>query len=258
MAATIDKELGQLAAERERLQPLEVNLQAATARTARARAGRSKAKEKKAQAAKELRSQMEAFKAAEREVEEAEAKLCAAEAAATAKRSETKVTGVQQAVDLLHQTATERCGDSPVAAQVAAALPQIAQLLGAITAPGGSGGCNGDQPTERAAASGSGGGGEGSSGGGTAHPVFAVCGATADKNLRTLPLPQRPSAVVGTAADPAPEPPSEGASSEMFAGGRVDGEVDVGNGARPNDENDGNLLAEAAAALGDAAEDKEL
>ncbi len=135
MLEVIDRELEQLSTEREKLQPLKVNLQAAAGRTAHARAALAKAEEKLTQAASELRAQMDKYRAADKEVADAEAKLSAAEAAATARRTEVKLGSVQEAVELLRQTASDKCGDTPVAAQVAAALQQIANLLGAVTAP---------------------------------------------------------------------------------------------------------------------------
>ncbi len=226
MVATIDKELEHLSAERERLQPLEVNLQAAAGRTANARAALAKAKEKRTQAAKELRTQIEAFKSAEKEVAEAEAKLLAAEAAA----------------------------------QVAAALQQIANVLGAITtatagaAPTGAEGKTGEA-AEQTQAGGDGGGINGKGSG--CHPVFAVCGSTDAKSRRTLPLPQEPAALVGGAADDGAHVQSGGCDgNELFAGGTVAGEVSMGN-AGPSGGDDGEeLLAQAAAVLGD--EDSQL
>ncbi len=55
IVATLDSELATLASERERLQPLEVNLQAAAGRTAHARAHLAKIKEKREAAARALR-----------------------------------------------------------------------------------------------------------------------------------------------------------------------------------------------------------
>ncbi len=253
MVAAIDAELEQLSAEREKLQPLEVNLQAAAGRTANARASLAKAKERKTQVAKILRAQIEAYKTAEKEVAEAEAKLQAAEAAATAKRTEAKVTGVQEAVELLQQTAATKCGDS-VAAQVAAALQQIANLLGAVAAAttgdadtddGGGGRIT--EATEQATEA-TGGGADGKGRG--HHAVFTVCGDSGSKHRRTLPLPQEPAALVGVVANATTDERVGDGNGEQFAGGSVDGEVCMGNGASGTDDGD-DLLVQAAAALGD-------
>ncbi len=250
MVATIDKELEMLASERERLQPLEVNLQAAAGRTAHARAALAKAKEKKTQAAKELRARIDAFKSAEKDVAEAEAKLTAAEAAATAKRTEVKATGVAEAVELLQQATAAKCGDSAVAAQLAAALQQIADVLGAITTPAAPAASGSGETTESAAADG-GGKGEGGGAERERHPVFAVCGSSEAKSRRTLPLPQNPAAVAGDAGGHvALELPGANDGAERYAGGAVDGEVDMGMDAPAVDSED-TLLAQAAAVLGD-------
>ncbi len=261
----IDKELAKLASEREKLQPLEVNLQAAAGRTANARAALSKAKEKKAMAAKELREYMERYKAAEKEVSDAETRLSAAEAAATAKRTDAKApTTVQQAMEVLHQTATSRCGDTAVAAQVSAALQQIADILGAITAPtdaataeatgnGADGAATGTPPQRVDSTAG---GSTGEKGKGGTHPVFAVCGATENKSRRTVPSQQSLAAYTGP-GDPAGRDQRDDSAgdgtnsgqSELYAGGAVDGEVTMG--ASRDDSEPTELLSQAAALLGD-------
>ncbi len=192
MLEAIDKELEGLAAEREKLQPLEVNFQAAAGRTAHARASLAKAKERKAQAAKELRTYMDKYRSAEKEVADAEAKLSATEAAATAKRTEIKLGSVQDAVELLQKTASDTCGDAAVAAQVASALQQIANLLGAITKPS-PGSATGDDKGGHSQVQSSDEGSEVGTGKGLANPVFAVCGATEGKTRRTLPPRQHPN-----------------------------------------------------------------
>ncbi len=253
MVAAIDAELEQLATEREKLQPLEVNLQAAAGRTANARASLSKAKEKRTQAAKELRTYIEAYKAAEKDVAEAEAKLLAAEAAATARRSEAKVAGVQEAVELLRQTAAARCGDTTVAAQVAAALQQIADVLGAITPPGKPTADDGGGEKTAAAAENAPKGGEenGTRGKGGHHPVFAVCGDSEAKSRRTLPLPQQPAALVGAVPRDAADGSGGDSGNEQYAGGAVDGEINMEVAGPTGGEMGDDLLAQAAAVLGD-------
>ncbi len=227
MVATIDQELEALSSEREKLQPLEVNLQAAAGRTAHARAALAKAKEKKAQAAKELRSQIESFTAAEKVVADAAARLSAAEAAATAKRTEVKATGVAEAVELLQSATVSKCGgDSAIAAQVAAALQQIASVLGAVTAAttaktavDGDGTAGGGQDST------CNGKGEGGGASGKQHPVFAVCGSTDSKKCRTMPLPQEPVALAGGVPNVDSGEHGSGSGTELFAGGAVEGEV---------------------------------
>ncbi len=266
LVEAIDQELSKLAAEREKLQPLEVNLQAAAGRTANARAALSKAREKRNQAAKDLRDYMERYKAADKEVSEAEARLCAAEAAATAKRADAKSPTVQEAMEVLQQTAAAKCIDASVAAQVSAALQQIANIIGAITAPvaaAGTGNANGkgegteEQSQSQPQPQPAGGAADGSTGdNGGAHPVFAVCGSTQNKSRRTLSGQQHPAAHTGP-GDPeqrqcgaAPAPVAS--QTELYAGGAVDGEVCM-DGEQPSD--DCNLLSQAAAVLGDSADD---
>ncbi len=260
----IDQELSKLAAEREKLQPLEVNLQAAAGRTANARAALSKAKEKRTLAAKELRDYMERYKAADKEVSEAETRLSAAEAAATAKRADAKSPTVQEAMEVLHQTAASQCGDATIAAQVSAALQQIANILGAITRPtaaatdestsGGAGGASGEQP-QRISGEAADGDGTGDKGKGGAHPVFAACGATENKSRRTMASQQSPVAHSGP-SDAAERgqrgaPPGAGANqTELFAGGAVDGEVVMGAGGGERESTEA-LLSQAAALLDD-------
>ncbi len=240
MLEAIDRELESLAAEREKLQPLEVNLQAAAGRTAHARAFLAKAKERKVQAAKELRTCMDKYRNADKEVAEAEAKLSAAEAAATAKRTEVKLGSVQDAVELLRKTATDKCGDSAVSAQVASALQQIADLLGAITTPSpgmATGGDGGGQQNEQAAE-------------GPSHPVFAVCGATDGKTRRTLPPRQHPAAHAvspGGGGDNG----GGGVQQQRNDGGPHDGDVVMEAAPSNADEGADDLLSQAAAALAD-------
>ncbi len=199
MLAFVYHELGQLAAEREHLQPLEVNLQAAAGKTAHAKATLAKARERKDAAAKELRARIDAFKEAEKEVADAEDKLRTAEAAATAKRSDTKITGVQEAVDFLQKTATERVGDDAMAGQVAAALQQIAQLLGTLAA--GPAAERDNQGEKNAAATGAA-EKNGGAGSGAAHSVFAVCGASKDGKGGGVPVqPQNPAALAHPVAN---------------------------------------------------------
>ncbi len=265
MVDAIDQELARLAAEREKLQPLEVNLQAAAGRTANARAALSKAKEKRTLAAKELRDYMERYKTADKEVTEAEARLSAAEAAATAKRADAKSPTVQEAMEVLHQTAASKCGDETIAAQVSAALQQIANILGAITMPtadattectsGGAGETSGQSP-QRAGGEAADGNGTGNPSKGGTHPVFAVCGATENKSRRTTPCQRNPAAHSGPndAAERSVRdaPPGDSASqTEQFAGGAVDGEVVMETGEGGGDATEG-LLSQAAALLDDA------
>ncbi len=261
LVSAIDEELTKLASEREKLQPLEVNLQAAAGRTANARAALSKAKEKRTLAAKELREYMERYKAADKEVSEAETRLSAAEAAATAKRADAKSPTVQQAMEVLHHTATSKCTDAAVAAQVSAALQQIADILGAITAPTATATANGTGDGTEGAASGTSpqqvgstaADSAGEKGKGGPHPVFAVCGATENKSRRTVASQRNPVAHSGPGDHAERGQRDTGADSgqpELFAGGAVDGEVTMGAGrddAEPND----NLLSQAAALLED-------
>ncbi len=260
MLSVIDEELAKLGSERERLQPLEVNLQAAAGRTAHARAALSKAKEKRTVAAGELRAQMEKYKIADKEVADAEAKLAAAEAAATAKRSEVKLAGVDDAVELLRQAATAQCGDTVVASQVAAALQQIAGLLGAATAA--------PRPETAAAEDGDAGGdpqrrepsgkAKGDSVSGDrqqeCHAVFAACGANDAKSRRVCgpPAQQSPAAHAAPPGSADCNGDNGSGGTEAYAGGAVDGEISMGTDA-PSDEP--NLLQQAAAVLGDGADE---
>ncbi len=199
---------------------------------------------------------MEAFKAAEKDVADAEAKLSAAEAAATAKRTEVKATGVQVAVELLQQAAATKCGDSALAAQVAAALQQIANVRGAITAPTAAAAATDESAGASTGAppAGKEGKGEGSGAGEEKHLVSAVRGDTDAKSRRTLPLPQEPVALVGPAVAPDPGTQSvhgTGSGHDQFAGGAVDGEVVMGTEPHAGEGSDEGLLSQAAAALGD-------
>ncbi len=260
MLAFIDEELQKLAAEREKLQPLEVNLQAAAGRTAHARAALAKAKEKRTAAASELRASMAKYKLADKEVSEAEAKLASAEAAATARRTGAKLVGIDDAVELLRQAAALQCEDATVAAQVASALQQIAGLLGKAEAAaaastaadnGGSedAGTTGPQTANREQPPGTTGDAEPQP---VRHTVFAACGGSGAKSRRIdgPPTQQSPAAHV--------PPPSGGVGDgggteqpEVFAGGAVDGEVQMG-GEGPADDD---LLSQAAAALGNEGDD---
>ncbi len=258
MLATIDSELAQLSAERETLQPLEVNLQAAAGKTAHARAALAKAREKRDQAARDLRAKIDAYKDTEREVKEAEDKLRAAEAAATAKRSET-VGGVQEAVGLLQKVATEKCGEGPVAERVTSALLEIAKLLGTAAvdqgeaSPGDGGGC-----------ADTGGGSCGKGTGAHARPPETSSGdARPDsKKHRTNPPQQnhvevtsKPAATDGDAG----KQPTAGDGNGFAGSGAIDGEITMGtdacgaHGKEPGDD----LLSAAEAVLADS-EDKEL
>ncbi len=257
MLSFIDEELQKLAAEREKLQPLEVNLQAAAGRTAHARAALAKAKEKRAAAASELRTAMEKYKQADKDVQDAESKLASAEAAATAKRTEIKLTGVEDAVDLLRQVATVQCGDEAVAAQVTAALQQIANLLGGAAAAashapttcgGSSDSATGAQTTAENPPPAS---AEQAESQQVRHAVFAACGGNGNKSRRVdgPPTPQNPAAHAsppGGGGDG-----SNGARDELYAGGAVDGEVQMGNSAVA----DGDLLSQATNLLGDGGDD---
>ncbi len=257
MVDAIDQELAKLAAEREKLQPLEVNLQAAAGRTANARAALSKAKEKRTLAAKDLREYMERYKAADKEVSDAEARLSAAEAAATAKRADAKSPTVQEAMEVLHQTAASKCVDASVAAQVSAALQQIANILGAITAPAATAdaghassnadGASGELPQPAGGASTDG----NDNGKGGEHPVFAVCGSTENKSRRTIPSQQHPAAHTGP-GDAEQRQREAPPATELFAGGAVDGEVTMGSG-RDDGATTEALLSQAAALLNEDA-----
>ncbi len=264
MLSVIDSELAKLASERERLQPLEINLQAAAGRTANARASLAKAREKKETAARELRSRLDAFREAEKEVKEAEEKLRATEAAATAKRGEAKISGVQDAVDFLQQTAAAKVEDKAVAKEMADALQKIARMLSGL----GTAQDDGKENHRGDAEARTGSGDQATAGENLGHPVLAVCGATPNKKLLlTTPPPQHPAALAGaTAADddchlPAGKGNGDCGSTvdvggqEMFAGGAVDGEIVMGqSGKHPRDDADyGELEASAAAALGDDA-----
>ncbi len=263
LVSAIDEELAKLAAEREKLLPLEINLQAAAGRTANARAALAKAKEKRVLAAKELRDYMDRYKTADKEVADAEARLSAAEAAATAKRADAKTPTVQEAMEVLHQTAASKCGDATVAAQVSAALQQIASILGALTAPTataaeGTGDGDGSTAGERPSGADGGtvdGGGTKEKGKGRAHPVFAACGATENKSRRTMASVQSPAAHAGPTdggerMHGTPPAASEG-QPELYAGGAVPGEVTMETGGG-DAETSVALLSQAAALLEDA------
>ncbi len=255
MLAFIDDELQKLAAEREKLQPLEVNLQAAAGRTAHARAALAKAKEKRAAAANELRASMAKYKSADKDVTDAEAKLASAEAAATAKRTGAKLVGVDDAVELLRQAATVQCEDASVAAQVAAALQQIAGLLGNVAAAGSAapetdnGAANAAEPQAASGEQTTAGAAEPQP---ARHPVFAACGGSTAKSRRVdgPPTQQNPAA---HAAPNSGNGVDSGSTDqpEVFAGGTVDGEVQMGGEGQADDD----LLAQAAAALGNEGDD---
>ncbi len=260
MLATIDSELAQLSAERETLQPLEVNLQAAAGKTAHARAALAKAKEKREQAAKDLRAKIDLYKETEREVKEAEERLRAAEAAATAKRSE-KVGGVQEAVCLLQKVAAEKCGGGPVVDQVMSALLQIAQLLGTAVSE------QGDEtilPSDGVQPGGGEKGEKGKGDGAVPRADFTACGSqpSDNKKLRTEPPSQHPAGVAvqlaGMDGDGGRLTDS-GLGVAFAGGGTVEGEITMGSGGCGKHERDteDDLLGMAAAVLGDS-EDKEL
>ncbi len=258
MLAFIDEELQKLAAEREKLQPLEVNLQAAAGRTAHARAALAKAKEKRTAAASELRASMAKYKSADKDVSEAEAKLASAEAAATARRSGVKLAGVDDAVELLRQAATVQCEDASVAAQVATALQQIAGLLGNVaaatrTAPetgDGETAAVGPQTTPGGQPPGTAGDAEPQP---ARHAVFAACGSNGAKSRRVdgPPTQQNPAAHAAPPGGDGGDGRS-GDHTEIFAGGTVDGEVQMGGEGAVDD---GNLLSQAGALLGNDNDD---
>ncbi len=265
IVATLDAELAALASERERLQPLEVNLQAAAGRTAHARAYLAKTKEKREAAAKALREKVEALKEADKEVEEAETKLRAAEAAATAKRTEGTFAHAQDAFDFLQKDVATRCNDSAVAAQLAEALKGIAKLLAAA---------NAGQPA-----------GDGAKSAGDAENAAtegpqAVPGASASQRRRTdgadatppqqQQQPQHLQQASGSldaggkgaanagGAGGGDGQPGGGTGGELYAGGTVDGEITMGQSGRSNkrgaaevEESSEDLLRQAAAALGE-------
>ncbi len=255
IVATLDAELATLASERERLQPLEVNLQAAAGRTAHARAHLAKVKERREAAAKTLREKMEALKEADREVEEAETKLRAAEAAATARRTEGSFTQAQDAFDFLQKDVAAKCSDSAIAAQLAEAIKGIAKLLAAANAA--------QKPADEATkTAGDAEGGRPESGG-----PHAVPGASASQRRRTdaSDLPARgneDAAAAGKAAAGGGTCDGgsvhSGGGGELFAGGSVDGEITMGQNDRCNkraaaevDDSSDELLRQAAAALGE-------
>ncbi len=253
IVAALDAELASLASERERLQPLEVNLQAAAGRTAHARAHLAKIKEKREAAARALRERMEALREADKEVEEAEAKLRAAEAAATARRAEGTFAHAQDAFDFLQKDVASKCSDATVAAQLAEAFKGIAKLLAAANttqqAAENAGKTAGDAEATKPA------------GGGPQ----AVPGASASQRRRTDDAETAKGGSGDIGAEDAVitgggngngggQPGGNG--SELFAGGPVDGEVAMGQGTRSNkrgasevEDSSEELLRQAAAAL---------
>ncbi len=255
IVATLDAELAALASERERLQPLEVNLQAAAGRTAHARAHLAKTKERREAAAKALREKVEALKDADKEVEEAEAKLRAAEAAATAKRTEGAFAQAQDAFDFLQKDVAAKCNDSAVAAQLAEAFKGIAKLLAAASAA--------QQPAADATKTAGDAEGAKPEGGGPQ----AVPGASASQRRRTETADPAARSGNGTggadganAGDGARngDDVHGGGNKELFAGGPVDGEVTMGQGTRCSkrgaaevEDSSEDLLRQAAAALGE-------
>ncbi len=255
IVATLDAELTALASERERLQPLEVNLQAAAGRTAHARAHLAKIKEKREAAARALRERMEALREADKEVEDAEAKLRAAEAAATARRAEGAFAHAQDAFDFLQKDVASKCSDAAVATQLAEAFKGIAKLLAAASAM--------QQPTDDAAKTVGDAEGAKPAGGGPQ----AVPGASASQRRRTDAAdPAAPASGDGGATDTAKTGGSSGGGDgqpggnggELFAGGPVDGEVTMGQGTRNNkrgaadvEDSSEELLRQAATALGE-------
>ncbi len=255
IVATLDAELAALASERERLQPLEVNLQAAAGRTAHARAHLAKIKEKREMAAKALRERMEALREADKEVEEAEAKLRAAEAAATARRAEGAFAHAQDAFDFLQKDVASKCNDAVVAAQLAEAIKGIAKLLAAAGAA--------QQPAEDAAKT----AGDAESAKATGEGPHAVPGASASQRRRTEAAGPAaggggnigPEETVDTAGDNGNGDGQPGGNGgELFAGGAVDGEITMGQGTKNNKRGAAeaeaateDLLRQAAAALGE-------
>ncbi len=253
IVATLDAELAALAAERERLQPLEVNLQAAAGRTAHARAHLAKVKERREAAAKSLRERIEALKEADKEVEDAEAKLRAAEAAATAKRSENTFAKAQDAFEFLQKDVAARCGDSAVATQLAEALKGIAKLLAEVNSA--------QQPAEATEKKPADAEAEKPAGG----TPTAVPGASASQRRRTdaAETSERitETAVVAVVRDTGGGTGGgdgrPGSGGEQYAGGRVEGEITMGAPARCNkrgaaevDHSSEDLLQQAEAALG--------
>ncbi len=267
MVAVIDSEMASLSAEREQLQPLEINLQAAAGRTANARASLAKARERKETAAKELRARLEAYHAAEREVKEAEEKLRATEAAATARRSEAKIHGVQDAVDFL-QAATEKVTDKNMASEVAAALQKIAHMLNGFDANVGSGakdegGATGAGTTAAGQAAADGGNTDGERSAG----IIPVRGSSPAKKLLLEKPPTQTGSETGASSGEVAgnvhggkgcggaAVPINGDGQAIYAGGAVDGEVVMGSATEVARENADDLVAQAAAALGDDAAD---
>ncbi len=201
---------------------------------------------------------MEKYKQADKDVQDAEAKLASAEAAATAKRSEVKLTGVDDAVELLRQVATVQCGDETVAAQVATALQQIASLLGKATAatcptPG-----MGDDTPADATGSQTSTGGQQPTVASRAeaqpvrHAVFAACGGNGNKSRRVdgPPIQQDPAAHAALPTDNGGDG-GGGRQNEVYAGGSVDGEVQMGTDAATDES----ILSQAATLLGDGGDD---
>ncbi len=255
IVATLDAELAALASERERLQPLEVNLQAAAGRTAHARAHLAKVKEKREAAARALREKMEALREADKEVEDAEAKLRAAEAAATAKRTEGAFAHAQDAFDFLQRDVASKCSDSAVAAQLAEAFKGIAKLLAAASAS--------QQPAEDTTKT----AGDAENAKPASGGPQAVPGASASQRRRTEAADPAACGGDGTGATDAASPGGGagsgdgqhgGGSSELFAGGPVNGEITMGQSTRSNkrgaaevEDSSDELLRQAAAALGE-------
>ncbi len=255
IVATLDAELAALASERERLQPLEVNLQAAAGRTAHARAHLAKTKEKREIAARALREKMEALKEADREVEEAESKLRAAEAAATAKRTEGTFAHGQDAFDFLQRDVAAKCSDSAVAAQLAEAFKGIAKLLAAASTT---------QPAEETTKT----AGDAEDTKPAGGEPQAVPGASASQRRRTDGADTAAQGVNGTGGVVATSNDNSpggvdgqrngGGSGELYAGGAVDGEITMGQSGRSNkrgatevEESTEELLRSAAAVLGE-------
>ncbi len=197
---------------------------------------------------------MEALKEADKEVEEAETKLRAAEAAATAKRAEGTFTQAQDALEFLQKDAAARCNDSAVAAQIAEAFKSIAKLLATASAA---------QPAEEATKT------AGDAGGtkpATEGPQ-AVPGASASQRRRTDGTDSAPR-VANEAGDKGAantgvtgggdSQRGGGVDGELYAGGAVDGEITMGQnngcnkrGAAEVEDSSEELLRRAAAALGE-------
>ncbi len=174
---------------------------------------------------------------------------------------------VQDAVDFLQQTATEKVADKGVAIEVAAALQKIAQMLSGLDVKAGNGGTEGagaagatattiEQPADG-----------GTSGGERSAGIVTVRGSSPAKKLllEKPPAPTDANAGVSTGDDTGNgngggkgcgggAPTSQGEQS-VYAGGAVDGEIVMGTTTEGALENADDLVAQAVAALGDDAAD---